>query len=63
MVWHLKKNRAMHERLFVLTVETESVPRVRGVQRITVNKIAPNFWRALRSLRIHGAPGHPRPFT
>jgi KUP system potassium uptake protein len=46
MVWHLKKNRALHERLFVLTVETESVPRVRGVQRITVNKIAPNFWRA-----------------
>src|SRR6202035_4763462 len=28
MVWHLKHNRALHERLFVLTVETESIPRV-----------------------------------
>jgi KUP system potassium uptake protein len=46
MVWHLKKNRALHERLFVLTVETESVPRVRGAGRITFKEIAPNFWRA-----------------
>jgi potassium transporter len=27
MVWHIKHNRALHERLFVLTVTTESVPR------------------------------------
>jgi KUP system potassium uptake protein len=46
MVWHVKKNRALHERLFVLTVETESVPRVRGAGRITFNEVAPNFWRA-----------------
>src|ERR1700719_4654000 len=46
MVWHLKHNRALHERLFVLTVETESVPRIRGTRRLTVNNIAPNFWRA-----------------
>ncbi|HWX30019.1 MAG TPA: KUP/HAK/KT family potassium transporter, partial [Steroidobacteraceae bacterium] len=26
MVWHIKHNRALHERLFVLTVTTESVP-------------------------------------
>jgi KUP system potassium uptake protein len=46
MVWHLKHNRALHERLFVLTVETESVPRVRGASRLTFHEIAPNFWRA-----------------
>jgi KUP system potassium uptake protein len=46
MVWHLKKNRALHERLFVLTVETESVPRFHGPGRITFEEIAPNFWRA-----------------
>jgi KUP system potassium uptake protein len=46
MVWHLKHNRALHERLFVLTVETESVPRVRGARRLTFHEIAPNFWRA-----------------
>ena len=46
MVWHLKKNRALHERLFVLTVETESVPRIRDAGRITFKEIAPKFWRA-----------------
>jgi KUP system potassium uptake protein len=46
LVWHLRKNRALHERLFVLTVETESVPRVRGPERITFKEIAPNLWRA-----------------
>jgi len=46
LVWHLKHNRALHERLLILTVETESVPRVRGATRLTVDEIAPNFWRA-----------------
>jgi len=46
LVWHLKHNRALHERLFILTVEIESVPRVRGATRLTIDEIAPNFWRA-----------------
>jgi KUP system potassium uptake protein len=46
LVWHLKHNRALHERLFILTVETESIPRIRGAARLTVNEIAPNLWRA-----------------
>jgi KUP system potassium uptake protein len=46
MVWHLKRNRAMHERLFVLTVETLSAPWIRKGARVTVDQIAPNFWRA-----------------
>jgi KUP system potassium uptake protein len=46
MVWHLKHNRALHERLFVLTVEIESVPRIRGAERLAFEEIAPNFWRA-----------------
>src|SRR5262249_34074729 len=45
LVWHLKHNRSLHERLFILTVETESVPRIRRA-RLTVNEIAPNMWRA-----------------
>jgi KUP system potassium uptake protein len=46
LVWHLKHNRSLHERLFILTVEIESVPRIRGASRLTVNEIAPNLWRA-----------------
>jgi KUP system potassium uptake protein len=46
MVWHLNHNRALHERLFVLTVDTESVPWVNDAGRLTMREIAPQFWRA-----------------
>jgi len=46
MVWHLKHNRALHERLFVLTVSTESVPWISDDERLKVEEIAPCFWRA-----------------
>jgi KUP system potassium uptake protein len=46
MVWHLDHNRALHQRLFVLTVDTESVPWVNDAQRLAMTEIAPQFWRA-----------------
>jgi KUP system potassium uptake protein len=46
MVWHLKQNRALHERLFVLTVLTESVPWIDDAARLKFEEIAPRFWRA-----------------
>jgi KUP system potassium uptake protein len=46
MVWHLKHNRALHERVFVLTITTESVPWVGDAQRLAVEELAPRFWRA-----------------
>ncbi len=46
MVWHLKHNRALHQRLFVLTVATEAVPWVEDATRLKVDEIAPRFWRA-----------------
>jgi KUP system potassium uptake protein len=46
MAWHVRHNRALHERLFVLTIITESVPWVSSTQRLTVQELAPNFWRA-----------------
>jgi KUP system potassium uptake protein len=46
MVWHLKHNRALHERLFVLTVNIEPVPRVENSQRLQFEEVAPRFWRA-----------------
>jgi KUP system potassium uptake protein len=45
MVWHVSHNRALHEYLFVLRVEVLSVPWVSG-NRISIEEIAPNFWRA-----------------
>jgi KUP system potassium uptake protein len=46
MVWHLKHNRALHERLFVLTVNTEPTPWVTPSERLRFEEIAPHFWRA-----------------
>jgi KUP system potassium uptake protein len=46
MVWHVKHNRALHEHVFVLRVEIQSVPWIASRNRITIEKVAPNFWRA-----------------
>jgi KUP system potassium uptake protein len=46
MVWHAKHNRALHEKLFVLTATTESVPWVEETERLKFEEIAPRFWRA-----------------
>jgi KUP system potassium uptake protein len=46
MVWHVQRNRALHERLLVLTVGTEPVSYVEHDERITFAEVGPNFWRA-----------------
>jgi KUP system potassium uptake protein len=46
MVWHVKHNRALHEHVFVLRVEVRSVPWVSSGDRMTIEEVAPNFWRA-----------------
>jgi KUP system potassium uptake protein len=46
MVWHVTHNRALHERLLVLTVHPESVPWLEESERLTIQEIAPKFWRA-----------------
>jgi KUP system potassium uptake protein len=46
MVWHVKHNRALHEHLFVLRVEIHSVPWMTSGGRLTIEELAPNFWRA-----------------
>jgi KUP system potassium uptake protein len=46
MVWHVKHNRALHEHLFVLHVEILPVPWVASGNRIALEEVVPNFWRA-----------------
>ncbi len=45
MIWHLRQNRALHERVLVLRVLTESRPRVRGPDRLSIVLEGENFWR------------------
>jgi KUP system potassium uptake protein len=46
MVWHVRHNRALHEHIFVLRVEIEPVPWIALRKRLTIEQVAPNFWRA-----------------
>jgi KUP system potassium uptake protein len=46
MVWHLEHNRALHERLLVLTVDIEPRPWVSPSERLAFEEIAPQLWRA-----------------
>jgi KUP system potassium uptake protein len=46
LVWHLKKNRALHERVLILTTLIEPVPRILQRQRVKVEELAPHMWRA-----------------
>jgi KUP system potassium uptake protein len=45
MHWHVKHNRALHEHLLVLRVEVLSVPWVSAANRLSVEQVAPDFWR------------------
>jgi KUP system potassium uptake protein len=45
MVWHVRHNRALHEHVCVLRVEIQSVPWVSSRNRMTIEEVAPNFWR------------------
>ncbi len=60
MVWHLSHNRSLHERLFVLTVGTESVPWVSHARRLTFTEEAPQFWRASARYGFMERPDIPR---
>jgi KUP system potassium uptake protein len=60
MIWHLRHNRALHERVLVLTVITESRPRVRPSERLTVAQEGENFWRLTSRFGFVEYPDIPR---
>jgi KUP system potassium uptake protein len=46
MAWHIRQNRALHERALAMTLTTVSTPRVAPQDRLMVRKEGDNFWRA-----------------
>jgi KUP system potassium uptake protein len=60
MLWHLQHNRALHERLLVLTVLTESRPRVPAAERLAVTAEGKNFWRLTAQYGFIERPDIPR---
>jgi KUP system potassium uptake protein len=60
MRWHVQKNRALHQKLFVLRVLTESVPWIGEDARLRVTELAPDFWRATAHYGFMERPDIPR---
>src|SRR3984893_446402 len=59
LVWHLKHNRALHERVLILTAVIESVPWIRRGDRLKVEEIAPGMWRAMARFGFMERPDIP----
>jgi KUP system potassium uptake protein len=60
LVWHLRHNRALHERVVVLRVLTESKPRVHWPDLMSVVKEGENFWRVTAHFGFMQRPDIPR---
>jgi KUP system potassium uptake protein len=63
MIWHLRQNRALHERVVVLRVLTESRPRVHWPDLMSVAQEGDNFWRVTAHFGFMQRPDIPRLMT
>ena len=60
MIWHLRHNRALHERVLVLRVLTESRPRVQWPELISLVREGDAFWRVTAHYGFMQRPNIPR---
>lgn len=60
LIWYLRHTRSLHERVFILTVVTVSVPWVDDATRVSVQEIAPHVWRTLARFGVMERPEVPK---
>lgn len=60
MIWHVKQNHVLANHLFILTVNTQSVPWCRSKNRLDVKEVAPNVWRAVANYGFMEQPNIPK---
>lgn len=60
LLHNLKHNRVLHERNFIVKVESVTTPRVPEDARLRLESIAPGFWRAWLSFGYMEQPNVPR---
>ena len=60
LLHNLKHNRVLHERNFIVKVESATTPRVPDDARLRLENIAPGFWRAWLSFGYMEQPNVPR---
>ncbi|MGA2892186.1 MAG: KUP/HAK/KT family potassium transporter [Xanthobacteraceae bacterium] len=63
MVWHLRQNRALHEHVIVLRVVTESKPRVRWPELMSIVAEGDDFWRVTAHFGFMQRPDIPHLLT
>jgi KUP system potassium uptake protein len=60
LIWHLRHNRALHRSVLILTVLTESKPRVHWPDLMSVVNEGENFWRVTAHFGFMQRPDIPR---
>jgi KUP system potassium uptake protein len=60
MLWHVRLNRSLHQHLLALTVQTASTPWIADADRLTVERIGSDFWRAAARYGFMERPDIPR---
>ena len=46
LTWHVRQNRCLYKDVLFVTITTALVPRVTGADRLKVEELRPNVWRA-----------------
>ena len=46
LLWHLLRNRSLHESVLIMDVTTASVPQVPAEEALTIKELAPRLWLA-----------------
>jgi KUP system potassium uptake protein len=59
MGWHVRHNRSLHQHIFILTVATRPFPWIANESRITVEQVAPDFWRGIAQYGFMERPDVP----
>jgi KUP system potassium uptake protein len=60
VAWYVKHSRSLHECVVALTVLTDSTPWVAESARLSIEQVAPNFWRVQAHYGFMERPDIPR---
>ena len=60
MVWHVKQNRALHQKVLALSVTTASKPWIEPSERLQLEQLSENFWRAKAQYGFMETPDIPQ---
>jgi len=60
IIWHVAHNRALHRHIVVLSIVITQFPWVQEEKRLTIEQIAPDFWRLIGTYGFMEKPDIPQ---